>query len=127
LRDAKGLLLLANDGNYSIEPEHMGQILAHHLNGGNYPEINTVLFFTVNMSVQVPENDVISRLWIYFYRDAPDHGVPISFMDAMGSAWALFFKELTGIDAPMLNEKDADGFSDREVLKDSKFMKAPSG
>src|SRR5947207_4895379 len=27
LPNAKGLLLLANDGNYSIEPEHMGLIL----------------------------------------------------------------------------------------------------
>lgn len=57
------------------------------------------------MAVQVPENGVISWLWIYFYRDAPYLGVPISFMDAMESARALFFKELTKIDAPMLNEK----------------------
>lgn len=105
LPNAKGLLLLANDGNYSIEPEHMGLILAKHLNGGNYPHIDTVLFFTVNMAVQVPGDDVISRLWIYFYRKAPNRGVPVQFMDNMGVAWASFFKKLTGIDAPMLNEK----------------------
>jgi hypothetical protein len=122
--NAKGLLLLANDGNYSIEPEHMGLILAKHLNRGNYPHIDTVLFFTVNMAVQVHGDDAISRLWIYFYREAPNQGVPVAFMDNMGVAWASFFKELTGIDAPMLNEKDAAGMSDRELLKQSKFIKS---
>jgi hypothetical protein len=126
LPSAKGLLLLANDGNYSIEPEHMRQILANHLNGGNYPHIDTVLFFTVNMAVKVPDDDVISRLWIYFYRETPEQGVPVPFMDEMGFAWASFFKELTGIDAPMINEKDADGLSDRSILKQSKFIKPPS-
>jgi hypothetical protein len=126
LPDAKGLLLLANDGNYSIEPEHMGQILSKHLNGGNYPNIDTVLFFTVSMAVQVPEDDVISRLWIYFYRQTAEQGVPVPFMDEMGVAWASFFKELTGIDAPMINEKDADGLSDRKILKQLKFIKPTS-
>lgn len=126
LPNAKGLLLLANDGNYSIEPEYMGQILAKHLNVGNYPHIDTVLFFTVNMAVKVPDDDVISRLWIYFYRVPPEQGVPVPFMDEMGFAWAAFFKKLTGIDAPMINEKDADGFSDRKILKHSKFIKSPS-
>jgi hypothetical protein len=126
LPNAKGLLLLANDGNYSIEPDHMGQILGKHLNGGNYPNIDTVLFFTVNMAVQVPEDDVISRLWIYFYRQPAEQGVPVPFMDEMGVAWASFFKELTGIDAPMINEKDADGLSDHQVLKQLKFIKPTS-
>lgn len=125
-QNAKGLLLLANDGNYSIEPEHMGQILAKHLNGGNYPNIDTVLFFTVNMAVQVPDEDVVSRLWVYFYRETPEQGVPVPFMDEMGVAWASFFKELTGIDAPMINEKDADGFSDRNLLRQFKFLKPTS-
>jgi len=126
LPDAKGLLLLANDGNYSIEPEHMRQILSKHLSGGNYPNIDTVLFFTVNMAVQVPEDDVISRLWIYFYRQTAEQGVPVLFMDEMGVAWASFFKELTGIDAPMINEKDGDGLSDPKILKQLKFIKPTS-
>jgi len=104
----------------------MGQILSKHLNGGNYPNIDTVLFFTVSMAVQVPEDDVISRLWIYFYRQTAEQGVPVPFMDEMGVAWASFFKELTGIDAPMINEKDADGLSDRKILKQLKFIKPPS-
>src|SRR5947207_10259127 len=99
----------------------MGLILAKHLNGGNYSDIDTVLFFTVNMAVQVPDDLVVSRLWIYFYREAPDQGVPVQFMDSMGDAWTSFFRDLTGIDAPMLNEKDADGFSDRHLLKQLKF------
>jgi hypothetical protein len=123
LPEAKGLLLLANDGNYSIEPEHVGVILGNHLHGKNYPNIDTILFFTVNMATQVPGDDVIYRLWTYFYRDTADNGVPTQFLDALGTAWSAFFKELTGIDAPMLDEKDANGLSDYGILKRSKFIK----
>jgi len=44
--DAKGLLLLANQGNYTLEPSVILNILHHVFNGGQYSEINQVALFS---------------------------------------------------------------------------------
>mgnify|MGYP001613309025 CR=1 FL=1 len=46
--DAKGLLILANDGNYSINPQLMVQIL-ENLFKSRFTSIDSFIFFTPNM------------------------------------------------------------------------------
>ena len=56
LTGAKGLLLLVHDGNYSLEPSTVLHLVDRVL-GNRHSGINSVVYFTVNMSAAVPGVD----------------------------------------------------------------------
>lgn len=49
-----GVLFLVNDGNSAMDPGHIVWTLGQVLKGGAFPNINHVIFFTINMSVDMP-------------------------------------------------------------------------
>jgi hypothetical protein len=55
MKNASGLLLLVNDGNTALDPSHVCWIVGEHLRDGVNSNIHHVIFFTVNMSVDVPD------------------------------------------------------------------------
>jgi hypothetical protein len=61
--DAKGLLLLVNDGNYMLTPTMMLHLLARILTG-KYSSIDSVIYFSVNEMTSVPGVQRPSLFWI---------------------------------------------------------------
>lgn len=90
--DAKGLLLLVNDGNYMLPPTMMVPILLRILKG-QHSSISSVIYFSVNEHSTVPGIDMPSLFWI----DALVPGrEPVSsvFREALRKAWMVQYSHL---------------------------------
>lgn len=100
LLDAKGMLLLVNDGNYSLESDAVMYTVGRILNA-QYTSVNSVVYFTVNMPASMPgiERDVL--VWIDAYRDAID-GVSRDFLNALRDGWMSFLKQEVGEEIPQI-------------------------
>jgi hypothetical protein len=93
---AKGLLLLANDGNYALEAQNVLAIMLRLLNKDNaFPFINTIVYFTPNMLVRMPDGS-IGPLWMHLWRDK-DKGIPYQFLNDLNCGWAEFHGKLRGV------------------------------
>ena len=61
--NAKGLLILVNDGNLLMEPSVMAHLLARILKG-KYSKIHSVIYFSVNVLASVPNMPQPSPFWM---------------------------------------------------------------
>lgn len=61
--DAKGLLLLANDGNLGFTPSMVAHLLARMLKN-SYSGINSIIYFSANHPVSQPGIAMPSHFWI---------------------------------------------------------------
>ena len=59
--DAKGLLLVAHDGNSGLDPEGAVNLVARCLKGPYHKDIDWLIYLTANMSVGLPGSDRIVR------------------------------------------------------------------
>jgi hypothetical protein len=90
--DAKGLLLLVNDGNFMLPPTMMTHLLSRILKG-QYSSISSVIYFSVNENSSVPGINMPSLFWI----DAlvPEREpVSLEFRRAMRTAWMAHHSSL---------------------------------
>jgi hypothetical protein len=60
---AKGMLLLVNDGNYMLPPSVMSHLLGRMLKG-QYSSIHSVVYFSVNMQSTAPNMPMAGQFWI---------------------------------------------------------------
>jgi len=119
---AKGLLLLANDGNYTLEPQNVLLILLRILNRGDlFPFINTVVYFTPNMVVRMPDGS-IGPLWMHVWRDM-NIGIPLEFLNALGAGWAAFHGKLMGRAMTMESYVNEEGIDPNNLVDDTKHIK----
>lgn len=98
LKDAKGLLLLANDGNLSMKPDLVFHLLDRMLRAG-FRSINSLVYFSVNHPVSVPGMGMPALLWaapIIDYRDQVDS----AFMNKLRDAWLAHHSRL--VEGPIL-------------------------
>lgn len=100
LPHAKGLLLLANDGNYSLEADAVMYTL-HRILKTQYPSINSVVYFTVNMDASMPGVDRDMLVWVNANRDLVEE-VPKDFMARLGDGWMKFFARKIGENIPKI-------------------------
>jgi len=63
LDNAKGLLLLANDGDMMFELEVVLHLLDRIFKAGGYSNVNTVVYFTVNHSVESSVLPMPAQVW----------------------------------------------------------------
>ncbi len=94
LNDATGLLLLVNDGNYSLEHEIVIFLVQRALQK-ECSSINSIVYFTVNMTSRVPDIDGNFLVW------APAHrlnmqAVPQEFLTCIRDGWVRFHAKLIG-------------------------------
>lgn len=92
LKDSKGLLLLANDGNLSMKPDLVFHLLDRMLKAG-FHSINSLVYFSVNYPVHVPGIEVPTLLWaapIIEYREQ----VEPTFMTKLRDAWLAHHSRL---------------------------------
>lgn len=100
LLNAKGLLLLVNDGNYSLESDAVMDTVGRILKA-QYTSINSVVYFTVNMVASMPEIERDILIWIDAHRDAID-GVTRDFLSALRDGWISFLEQKVGEEIPQI-------------------------
>ena len=94
--NAKGLLLLVNDGNHALPPSMVRHLLARLLNA-QYRCINTVVHFSVNEQVQVPGINMPTLFWAQWgFRDRV--GIDPEFLEQLRSAWLAHHSTISGGD-----------------------------
>jgi len=94
--DAKGLLLIANDGNFVWAPDMMSSLLGSILSSEDFSAINNVVYFSVDMKIAATPLGEAS-FWIPWSREkAGKAPVSADFMDRLQSAWMAHTSVFTG-------------------------------
>lgn len=106
LPEARGLLLLVNDGNYSLESDAIMYLVGRSIKT-QFAAIHTVIYFTVNMLADMPSIDRDALIWL----DAPrvqGEELPREFLNALRDGWISFFERKTGEDIPQFESSNDD-------------------
>ena len=99
--NAQGLVIIVNDGNYSLEPEHFGFAAHQSLNTG-YSSIHGASLVTVNMEAEKAGIPTSLRLWMDYVRNDKEKINP-AFLLRLRTAWTQHYSSLAGEPAPVLN------------------------
>jgi len=97
LTGAKGLLILVNENNQSMQPELALQVLASLLRE-RYRSIDSFVYLVDSMSVYAPSVGFPARLWADGYVRSRDDGVGSDAMRELRDAWLKFRAEGAGGD-----------------------------
>lgn len=91
---AKGLLLIANEGNLLLDPNSLGAILGNILNSPDYSSIHSVVYFCENESLVTPGGQRM-RFWMDFVFPSRE---PVSrdFLQKLADAWAAQMSQVRG-------------------------------
>jgi hypothetical protein len=102
LPHAKGLLLLVNNGCWSLESDAV-LYLADTSLGDRFRSINSVVYFTVNMPARMPgiQNDAL--VWVPAGRKGIDP-VENGFLDHLQRGWFAHYAALTHQPLPVFEE-----------------------
>jgi hypothetical protein len=117
LNDAKGLLLLVNDGNYSLESDVVLFLMDKAL-GKEHSGINSVVYFTVNMTARMPGFNSEVAIWV----DGGRNGVPgvsRGFLDWLQNGWVNFCGKIIGQPIPTFTTDD------HQVIEQIRFIHPP--
>lgn len=93
--NARGLVILANDGNYSLNPDLAMGVLAR-LFKNRFSAIDSFIYFAPDMEVSVPGLAKPARVWISGPTRDPASGVTPDHLARMSSAWIEFTQSKTG-------------------------------
>ena len=120
--NAKGLLLLCNDGNYFLKNEHLLSLVCNVMEHKYMEsEIDGLVYFTVNQVSRSVEDELDHMLWIPAYRNEGDI-VLSDFVNQMGAYFGNeFYTKLTGI--PPTNKFITDNIDDGiKRIKSLKYL-----
>jgi len=117
LPEAKGLLLLASDGNYSIDPEGAAWVLQRILFDG-FSAINEVVYFTVNMDVHFEGSEPYGPIWMHSYRMGKAR-ISDVFQRRLMAGWVEFYGRKIGHFVPRTD------LPNTEVAKKLRFQSHP--
>lgn len=98
--NAKGLLLLVNDGNYGVVPSMFESITARSL--PKFSGINTVIYFSVNMPMNSATVDMDVLPWCIWSKASIRPPVPSDFLDRVMNAWNKHHESLIGETIPLI-------------------------
>lgn len=106
LPDAKGLVIVVNEANRELQPEHFA-FAAHQSLGDDYSAIHGVSLLTIN--VETTKSDIPSRLhlWIDYIRDKPSE-IDQLFMERFRKDWTEHYASLIGEPVPLLDYHGSD-------------------
>lgn len=108
-KDYKGVLLLANDGNLALDPEHL-HVVINYVLGNNYSSINAIIIFTVNQLASSLVTNADQLIWHNLNRAGL---APINndFFDKLSHGWMFHMDKLLGYDTYCIQLKDKSGLS----------------
>ncbi|MGB7923440.1 MAG: hypothetical protein WCF57_09365 [Pyrinomonadaceae bacterium] len=124
LNDAKGLLIMVNDGNYSLESDAVMYLVRRIVNT-QCTAIDSTIYFTVNMPASMPgvERDIL--VWIDTHRVDPQNGVSREFLNAIREGWLSFLGRKTGEDIPVIRNVRNDDLENIKFIKEAKTAREP--
>lgn len=96
--NAKGLLLLVSDGNYFLRPDHVLPLVGRILRT-RFSSINSVVYFTVNSAVDMPNLNRDGLIWIQSVRDNFETVAP-EFLSRLRAGWFQHLALKLGVDIP---------------------------
>lgn len=113
--DAKGLLLLANDGNLSFTP-HLTMGLLNHSLRRAFSSIHSAIYFSVNVDVSFgADADRLAPFWIDGV--IPERQVvPTELRDALQEAWMRHVAEILGAPVELI---DRSGIEEADFVSGS--------
>lgn len=114
--DATGLLLLANEGMYSVESAHIVDFACRIL-ANQYSSIDGLAYFTVNIPAMKPGFDRYVNVWVSKHRKYNESF--IKWLDRMAEAWNGFYAKKIGQNVP-IHFFEAD---DQTTIESVKFIK----
>ena len=100
LADAKGLLFLLNQEDYSQPPEYLTYAV-HQSLVVDFSSIRNVTVFTTNLAVTSSQIPARSRLWLDYIRDR-DNTVDLIFLAKLRDVWARYLSESLGKPVPVI-------------------------
>lgn len=114
LPDAKGVLLLANDGNYSLETEAVLYLVTKIIRV-QFTSINYVAYFTVNMKARVPGLNRDVYIWAMAHGEK-EAEFSYDFLHTLGDGWIEFLGRKTG-------QRYSNVTVDKEIVEQVKFIR----
>lgn len=92
--DGKGLLIIANDGNYALEADAALYLIWRVL-GERFRSINSVVYFTVNMFAQSLHTNKPTLVWVHATRSKPA-AIGDGFISRLFRGWRAHLERTTG-------------------------------
>lgn len=93
LKQAKGILLIANDGNYALEADAALYLIGRIL-GTSCSSINSVIYFTVNMYASSPATPFPTLVWVHATRKNVLAPVSDGFVAGLFNGWHAYLQVL---------------------------------
>jgi hypothetical protein len=108
--DAKGIVFIANDGNYALEADAAIYLIGRIL-GQDCSSIHSFVYFTVNMPASGPMTDKEILVWVHANRRKILEPVDSDFVMNIFRSWRSFLEVLRGehieeitVDEPALDQ-----------------------
>lgn len=105
----KGLLIVANDGNYLLEPHATLDVIGRVL-GKRYRSINSIIYFTVNVYVESDPGSGPTLVWLHAARDSIP-AVDYHFVDDLFTAWRAYLGRVIGQDIGLVKLESREAVS----------------
>jgi hypothetical protein len=115
IEDYKGVLILANDGNYSLESDAIMYLVSQIVNT-QCTSIDSTIHFTLNMRADMPEIDKDILVWIDMHRNGTD-GASREFLKEFGDGWFKFLEKKTGENIPVILSDEHDKLSQIKLIR----------
>ena len=103
--DSRGLVLVANDGNYFSHPAEAIMLICevmrrHFLDS----DIDGVIYFTLNTHAKISGNSRELNYWVPVYRKDGDEVA--KFVNKLGASWSEFYSRKIGENVPKFETDD---------------------
>jgi hypothetical protein len=109
LEDAKGLLILVNDGNYALETDATLYLIGRIL-GTRFRSIHSVVYLTVNLYANAPGTAGPLLVWVHAGR-ASIPSVDYHFIDDLFAAWRVYLGRVTNREIGLVPVRRREDFS----------------
>jgi hypothetical protein len=116
--DLRGLVLLANNGNYFSDPPEavllITQVMQEHFMESS---IDGFVYFTVNTVAKIPGNDRELSYWVPSYRKDGDDLA--GFVNLLGAKWGDFYSAKIGQEVPRFETEEI------RAIKEMRLVRTP--
>jgi hypothetical protein len=104
MSDGQGMLIIANDGNFALDPEASLYLIGKVL-GRQFRNINSIVYFTVNMLARLSPVEGLAMVWIHGARDSVP-AVDYHFVDHLFAEWRAYLGKITNQTIELLKLPD---------------------
>jgi hypothetical protein len=108
---AKGLLILIHDGDYSLSPETVTNLVSRCMKGGHFSSVNDLIYANGNMRATRSGDSLEYMFFTHFHRD-PNRAVPSELIESLGVEWREELERITGVTMHMVKPPNIVEFID---------------